>query len=210
MDDRSIDVTVPLTVRRRHPGIRVHRTSILDIRDTRRIRGVPCTSPARTLLDFAARAHPKALRTAVRRAQSMNMVNIRDLVEVLGRLGPRRGSRALTHLIKEGAAPTRTELEDIVLDLLDAGGFARPEINRPMVLGGRRVIPDFRWPDRRLVVEADSRAWHDSKLAREDDAERQAILEAHGERVLRVTSAQAVMRRPETLERLAAAGVPRT
>ena len=59
-------------------------------------------------------------------------------------------------------------------------------------------IPDFRWPDQRLVVEADGAAWHDNPLAREDDAERQALLEAAGERVIRVTWEQAVRgaRRP--------------
>jgi very-short-patch-repair endonuclease len=70
------------------------------------------------------------------------------------------------------------------------------------------VIPDFRWPDARLVVEADGAAWHDHRLAREDDAERQALLERHGERVLRVTWAQAVARPAETLIRLRAAGAP--
>ena len=70
------------------------------------------------------------------------------------------------------------------------------------------MIPDFRWPDERLVVEADGAAWHDDRLAREDDAERQALLEASGERVVRVTWAQAVGRRAQTLERLRAAGAP--
>ncbi len=58
-----------------------------------------------------------------------------------------------------------------------------------------------------LIVEADSKEWHDDPLARYDDAERQAELEAAGERVLRVTNAQ--MRRPrQVLARLRAAGVP--
>jgi very-short-patch-repair endonuclease len=48
-----------------------------------------------------------------------------------------------------------------------------------MIVNGRRVIPDFRWPAQRLVVEADGAAWHDDRLVREDDAERQALLEAH-------------------------------
>ena len=82
-------------------------------------------------------------------------------------------------------------------------------MNKPFDLGGRLVIPDFRWPDQRLIVEADGAAWHDRKLAREDDAERQALLEAHGERVLRVTWAQVVRRRAETLRRIRAAGAPR-
>ena len=49
-----------------------------------------------------------------------------------------------------------------------------------------RWYPDFRWPEQRLVIEADGAAWHDNQLAREDDAERQALLKAAGERVLRV------------------------
>jgi very-short-patch-repair endonuclease len=68
------------------------------------------------------------------------------------------------------------------------GGLRRPEIN------ARRgsVFPDLRWPAERLTVECDGAAWHDGKLAREDDGERQARLEASGERVLRVTWRQAV------------------
>ena len=50
--------------------------------------------------------------------------------------------------------------------------------------------------------------WHDHPIAREDDAQRQALLEASGERVLRVTWAQAVGEPERTLERLRAAGAP--
>ena len=77
-----------------------------------------------------------------------------------------------------------------------------------MHIDGRRIVPDFRWPAQRLVIEADGAAWHDNPLARADDAERQALLEAHGERVLRVTWSQAVSRRTQTLARLRAAGAP--
>ena len=65
-----------------------------------------------------------------------------------------------------------------MLDLILAGGFQHPDVNRPLTIDGRRVIPDFRWPTQRLVIEADGAEWHDNPIAREDDAERQAILEA--------------------------------
>jgi very-short-patch-repair endonuclease len=42
-------------------------------------------------------------------------------------------------------------------------------------------------------------------LAREDDAERQALLEASGERVLRVTWTQAITTPAETIARIGAA-----
>ena len=98
------------------------------------------------------------------------------------------------------------------------GRRARPHpARRPRAPAGERspapsaaaaIVPDFRWPEQRLVVEADGAAWHDNQLAREDDAERQALLEAHGERVLRVTWDQAIARPGQTLARIGAAGAP--
>ncbi len=58
------------------------------------------------------------------------------------------------------------------------------------------------------MVEADGAAWHDNSLARADDAERQALLEARGERIVRVTWKQAVTQPSQTLARLRAAGAP--
>ena len=60
-----------------------------------------------------------------------------------------------------------------------------------------------------MVVEADSRTWHDNPITRADDAERQALLEAHGDRVVRIRWEQAVARAGETVARIQAAGVPR-
>jgi very-short-patch-repair endonuclease len=96
-----------------------------------------------------------------------------------------------------------------VLDLMLSRGLVHPDVNVRLVISGR-VVPDFRWPEQRLVVEADGAAWHDGELAREDDAERQALLEAYGERVLRVTWDQAITRPGQTLARIRAAGAPLT
>jgi very-short-patch-repair endonuclease len=70
------------------------------------------------------------------------------------------------------------------------------------------MIPDFRWPRPRLVLEADGAAWHEHRLTREDDAERQALLEAYGERVVRVTWDQVTTHPGQTLARLRRAGAP--
>jgi very-short-patch-repair endonuclease len=198
-DERYPEVTTRSD--RKHRGIRVHRSSVLDSHDTTRHKGIPITTPARTLVDLAATLEQRALRRTVREAQR-HLVSLRELAATLDRLGPRRGVTKLAKILATGPAPTRSELEDVVLDLILAAGLPHPQVNQPLIIGGRRVIPDFRWPHLRLVVEADGAAWHDNRLAREDDAERQALLEAHGERVLRVTWPQAVGRRAETLERL--------
>ncbi len=207
-DDRWPEVTVTSAGTRRQEGLRVHRTQTLDPPDVTRHRGIPVTSPARTLLDLAAVLPYRPLRRAVREAQALKLVSLNQLTDVLTRLGPRRGTRNFAQILSTGAQPTRTELEDAVLDLLLAGGLEPPDVNVPIIIAGRLIVPDFRWPRQHLIVEADGAAWHDHRLAREDDAERQALLEAHGERVMRVTWQQAVARRPQTLARIRAAGAP--
>jgi hypothetical protein len=207
-DDRWPEVSVVGPGTRAHPGLRVHRTATLGVPDVTRHRGIPVTSPARTLLDLASLLDYRPLRRTVRQAQSLRRVNIQQLTEVLGRLRPRRGVHNLARIVATGPAPTRSELEDIVLELILRGGFAHPDVNVPLSLGERRIVPDFRWPAKHLVIEADGAAWHDHKIAREDDAERQALLEAHGERLLRITWHQAIARPTETLARLRAAGAP--
>ena len=207
-DERYPEVTVLGTAQRAHRGLRIHRTTTLHRDDTARHCAIPVTSPARTLLDLAARLDHRPLRSATRRAQSLHRVNVRQLVAILARHWRRPGSPKLACIVATGPAPTRSELEDAVLDLILRGGLAHPQVNEALRRSGRRVVPDFRWPEQRLVVEADGAAWHDNQLAREDDAERQALLEAHGERVLRVTWDQAIARPGQTLARIHAAGAP--
>ncbi len=203
------EVTVAGPGLRRVPGIRVHRSRLLTPSDVTRHHDIPVTTPARTLIDLAAVLGSRALRQAVRRAQGRRRVSLPQLLATMDRLGPRRGLAKLRRIIAGGPAPTQSVLEDRVLDLLLGGGFEHPDVNEPLVLSGRRVIPDFRWPAQRLVIEADGAVWHDHGVAREDDAERQAWLEAHGERVIRITWDQAVRHPNETLTRVDAAGAPR-
>lgn len=205
-DGRAPEVTVLGDVHRRHDGVLVHRTQCLDRADVRFRQGIPLTSPARTCLDLGMVLDEREHRSAVRRAQSRDHVTIPELAEVLRRLAPRRGCAALRRIIATGRAPTRTVLEDVVLDLILSGGLVRPDVNVP--IAGTPYIPDFRWPEQRLIVEADSRAWHDNPLARADDAERQAVLEARGERLVRVTWRQAIDSPARTLQRLRKAGAP--
>lgn len=207
-DERHPEVTVWTRRPRRHPGVRVHRTVHLHPADARRHRGIPCTSPARTLADLAPYLPYAALRRAARQAQSEGLVNLTQLVRTTNRLGPRRGCRRLRRVLADGSIPTRSVLEDVVLDLILASGFERPDVNKPLWIDGRRIIPDFRWPAQQLIVEADSRRWHENPTARAEDAERQDVLAARGEQVLRVTWAQAVSHQAETAGRLAAAGAP--
>jgi very-short-patch-repair endonuclease len=208
-DWRRPEVTVPATRRPRQPGIRIHQSEILTRRDWRIHDGIPVTTPAWTILDLASQMPYKRLRRIVREAQGSGLVSIRELVDVLARAGRRRGTRNLARIVADGFTPTESVLSDVVLDLILAGGFERPDVSKPLVIEGRRVVPDFRWLARRLIVEADGAAWHHgNRVGSEDDAERQAVLEAHGEHVIRVTWDQAVTKREQTWARFRAAGAP--
>jgi very-short-patch-repair endonuclease len=208
LGDRRPDVLVLGATTRRHPEIRMHRTTRLDSRDVTRIQGIPATSVARTLVDLAADLTYEQLRRATREAQAQRLVTLPQIVETMNRLRPFRGATNLAKILATGPAPTRSELEDVVLDLMLRGGLRHPDVNVPIYVGGRRIVPDFRWPEQRLVVEADGAQYHDGEIAREDDAERQALLEAAGERVLRVRWEQAVCRESQTVRRFRAAGAP--
>ena len=209
VEDRVPEVTVVHGRRRAPEGVRVHRTRSLHPEDVWRHRGIPTTSPERLLLDLAARLEDGPLRTLMSRAQSMRLTNLRRLARQLDRAAGRPGRARYARVLASRPPATRTQLEDRVFDLVVAGGFARPDVNVPLRIDGRRVIPDLRWPEQHLIVEADSAQWHDTPQARADDAERQALLEAHGERVIRVTWTQATAHVAQTLARIDAAGAPR-
>jgi hypothetical protein len=186
-DGRSIDVTAP--TKRTHPGIKTHRATTIE---RSYVNGIPVTPKLRTIIDLSRTEDDATVKRALRQAKLSE--------SELARL-PRR-------LQAISPAPTASPLEDIVLDLILKAGFVHPEVNAPYVLPDRIVYPDLRWPQQRLIVEVDSREWHSDPFAQREDARRQADLEAAGERVLRVTHAQATAHAERTLARLRAAGAP--
>lgn len=203
-DDRLIEVTVEGCARR-VDGVVVHRSRSLRSRDVRRREAIRVTSPARTLLDLAAVLSAGALRRTARRAMAERAVSLTQLREIAARSSGHPGVGARRALLADRPAPTRSELEDVLLDLLDEAGIERPEVNVPLRLDGRTLVPDLLWRERRLAIEADGAAWHDNRLTRENDADKQALLESYGYRVVRVTWAQATRHPQQTLARIRAA-----
>ena len=197
----AADVTVAVCIHSRR-GIRVHAVRHIDAREQTRIERVPVTTVARTLLDLADVLSPGALRRVVREAYAQQRVDEQQLWAVLSRANGRHGAPRLSALIAPGLVATRSELEDRMLDLVQAYGLPRPLVNARLADLPRGVEVDFLFPDARLVVEADGARFHDNRLARESDVARQAMLEAAGYRVLRVTWTQVTQQARETARRL--------
>jgi predicted transcriptional regulator of viral defense system len=180
--------------RKRRPGIVFHRRRSLPMDETTQLDGLPITTPARTLLDIAATGLNRTrLELAVDRAEKQRLLDFADLHALLARYAGARGTPSLKAVLASYSDPldVRSELEALVLELCDAHGLPRPMVN--CVIEGE--VRDFCWPSRRLVVEADSYAWHRSPAALNADRERDVVLTLAGWRVLRFTYAQVTRRR---------------
>ena len=184
-DGRPFEITAPS--KHQHPRIKAHRSQNIE-REI--LKGIPVTPKLRTVIDLARVEEERIVKRALRAAK-FTAAELEQLPK---------------SILDLGAAPTRSPLEDRVHDFVVRSGLEPPLANPLYRLPERTVFPDLYWPQHRLIVEVDSVEWHDDPLARADDAQRQAELEAAGERVLRVTSAD--MRNPRlVLARLRAAGV---
>jgi very-short-patch-repair endonuclease len=184
-DDAEIDVTVPATSRRSRPGLRIHRSAGLLPQDVRHLRGLPVTAPWRTLVDLAGVAQPRELELATHEAVARRLVNPRRLAADLDRYRGRRGLGGLKDLLEsdEPRTLTRSQAEERFLALVRAGDLPAPEVN--VRIHGYEV--DFFWREQGLVVEIDGFQFHSSRAAFERDRRRDAELQSHGLRVLRIT-----------------------
>jgi very-short-patch-repair endonuclease len=181
----TIHVTVPGNAGRKlRPGLRIHRSTTLG-HDTTTLRGIPVTSPLRTILDLATVLAGRPLEQALDLADQRHLVDFAEL----GQRPVRRSLQAV--LTRYAQTVTRGELEERFLALCDYHRLPRPMTNT--IIEGREV--DFVWREARLVVEVDGYRYHRSPSSFEDDRERDVILSVAGWAVLRFTYAQ-VVRRP--------------
>jgi predicted transcriptional regulator of viral defense system len=175
----------------RLPGL--HESTFLPPHHLTVIDGIPVTTVERTLFDLAAVLRWKGLQRAVANAINKGLTTIAKL-EVLftetARRG-RKGSAAMRKLLSDVGAdfvPTASELEDLVLAVLEAAGLPLPVVQRNV---GGSLTPvgrvDFLYKVARLVIEADSRRYHTSWLDQVADRRRDLQLTAAGFHVIRVT-----------------------
>ena len=131
----------------------MHRVRALEPAEVTTCRGIPITSPQRTLLDLAAVVGPRELEQAVAEAQRRGLADSRRLLALGARYPTRRGARALRLLATgdERPALTRSQAEERFLALIRAAELPSPEVNIP--LHGFEV--DFLWREHALVVEID-------------------------------------------------------
>jgi Transcriptional regulator, AbiEi antitoxin/Protein of unknown function (DUF559)/AbiEi antitoxin C-terminal domain len=193
----SVDVIAPGQCGRGIDGIRWHDVRRPQPWETGTFDGVPCTSPARTLVDLAGVVGARTLRSAFERTAARGLLDV-GKIEVSIVRGERRGTATLRALLDEWrptapvvrSARLKSPLEAKVLPLLAKRDLPMPLGNAPVRIAERTIEVDFLWPDRRFVVEADSRDFHATDVAFERDRWRDRELMRAGYSTLRLTNRQ--------------------
>lgn len=188
---------------RARAGINVHRSTTLAPKHVTRLRGIPCTTVARTLLDLAEVLDRRALERAFDQAEIVGAFDLRALKDQLKRNPTRHGVPEIRAILADhhiGRTPTWSELEERFLRLVRAAHIREPEVNAWVVPPDREpaMRVDFVWRAERVGVETDGRRTHRTRQALERDRRRDQRLIAGGWRPIRTTWRQ-ITRAPDQL-----------
>jgi hypothetical protein len=182
-----VDVSI-----RRHcgvsrPGIKPRVRSRLADRDATEHRGIPVTTPVRTLIDQASELAPNRLERMVNEADKHDLIDPETLREALGDYAGERGVKPLRALLDRLTFRlSDTELEILFRPIAVRAGLPTP-LTKEMV-GGFEV--DFYWPGLGLVVETDGWRYHRTPSAQTQDARRDQSHTAAGLTPLRFSHYQ--------------------
>ncbi len=196
IDDRPylVEVTVAGQGVCNRNGLIVHRARSLDGHITTK-RSIPTATPARTVIDLAARSDQRETERLIDATDRLNRCTEADLLAAAVGIPGHRGAAKVIRTLREHAAGdtvTVNDFEELFLKICDDHGIPRPIVNRR--LGD--YVPDFRWPEHKLIAETDGYASHTTRRAFEADREREGALVLDGWRVLRFTWRQ-LTERPE-------------
>lgn len=182
------EVTVSGRNCRNRDGLIVHRVRCLATPDRAQRGGIPVTSPARALVDYAATATSTELERAIAEAFALQLTSERRILAAIERAGHPPGAAALRAILAQPGGPSRTRSggERAMLKLIRAAGLPAPRTNVPIA----GFTADFVWQDERLIVEVDGYPFHSARAAFERDHRRDIVHKNAGYEVLRFTARQ--------------------
>ena len=166
------------------------RRVVLGALDVSSVRGIPVTSPARTLADLAGTLSPRRFDAALHHCLHNRIATLEDLREVSDRragAGHPGAGRLRDAVDAYAGRPAASPLEARLAARLRRTRLPLPVRQHEVRTGARRRYLDFAWPDRKVAVEVDGYRWHSSRAAWERDRERLAELRRLGWTIVHVT-----------------------
>lgn len=183
-----VELSLPSSSRRRHPGLRIHRRPSLNLqRDLTREYGIPVTTPVQTLIDMSLRLDRAGVERMINEADKYNLAHPPQLREALDERAGEKGAAKLRFILdRRTFRLTKEELERRFLPLARQAGLPTP-------LTGQFVNEfevDFYWPELGLVVETDGLRYHRTPAEQARDRLRDQAHTAAGLTPLRFTHEQ--------------------
>jgi len=183
-DPEAIHVTVTRANPRPRSGVRIHRLTRLSEADVTTHANLRLTTPARTLIDFAAQADSSELYSAFAEARAKRLINDQALRAALARAPKNHSGAAIVRaMLSASDTYDRSKAERMMRRLCRQAELPQPRVN--VHLHG--FLVDFLWPDRRLIVEVDGYGTHGTRRAFEADRRRDQVHVAAGYVVIRIT-----------------------
>jgi very-short-patch-repair endonuclease len=182
-------VTVPAGRRVRVAGLAVHRARLGPEESIVR-SGLPVTSIARTLGDLAGErffsgAYLHELLDDVLRRRQAGLVDLRSYFRQDGRGRP--GDVFMRGLVEARVPATRSRLETLAMEIIEAAGLRGPTPDVSVQLAGRLFRTDLAYEEARVAIELDGLEYHDQWALRQRDYDKDNALNLLGWIVLRVT-----------------------
>jgi hypothetical protein len=192
-----VEITSRRNRNRFGPGVIVHRPLVLMPVDRADAGGIPCTSPALTLINLGAVLPPDRVEEALDSAVRLGLVRIPFLRWRVGELSARGrpGIGVMRALLdKEEAQRPRSVLERRFLRAWEGRGLPVPVLQYEVYddFGMLLAKGDFGWPDHRTILEVDGHGSHATRAERAADNARTLRVSALGITVVRLTYEQVI------------------
>jgi len=172
-----IEVSVRRKAEHLRPGLKVRARPSLPSHDVGTLKGIPVTSPVRTMLDLATIQGPKTLLRSINEADNRDVVDAESLRLALEDRAGEPGVKPLRELLdRDTFVLSDEELERLFLPLAREAGLPLP-LTKEMVNG---FEVDFYWPELGLVIETDGLRYHRTPAAQFRDARRDQTHTAAG------------------------------
>jgi hypothetical protein len=188
----AIEVVAPLAHVMRQPGVRGHRSGLLFDPDRAVVSGVPCTAPARTLIDLSGAVSATDLgRLADRLVRERRMAWL-DLVTAVPRFGvaPGRSPKVLLQVLRDrwpGYDPGESEFETRVLKVIHGAGLPLPIQQHVVTADGHRYRLDLAYPELLVGFELDGWTDHGHRTAFDQDRRRNNLIALQAWRLFHLT-----------------------
>lgn len=193
-DPSKVEVTGETRRRKHRDWLVFHSTATIPRQMQRTRKGLPLTSPARTLVDLGAVSDDAVLEQAMEHAFRRGISSVNELHHALRRSRNKRkpGMRRVARVLARGVLSPgmRSELERQALRMFRRLRLPDPicqyEVSADdLVLG----FVDFAWPKAKVIVEAEGFEFHSARKAWERDIDRYNAMTLRGWKVLRLTYA---------------------